>query len=307
MTVKVRFNADEIRRELGVSFAESLEFIATSGSPISGSVMFHLGDEIDLTEFENIIIFCTHDTVCKSNSDNLFVMRAINPRHRFIEFLNRFVNNSISPYLSSGENEKLSFKHPTASAHPSVQLAPSSYVGPNCVLEEGVVLLPGAKLIENVHLGHNVVIGPGSVVGGWGFSVERRNDKPRSTIPTAGVSAKFPHFGGVTIGSGSNIGSLNTICSGTIEPTVLGERVMTDDHVHIAHNCKIYNDVCMAMHVALSGGVVIHENCWLGPSVSVLQKVIVGKESIIGMAANVLRNVEPFTTVVGNPAKVINN
>ena len=46
------------------------------------------------------------------------------------------------------------------------------------------------------------------------------------------------HYGGVIIGKNADIGALNTT-GGVIEPTILDNNVVTDDHVHIAHNCRI--------------------------------------------------------------------
>ena len=303
MVTSVDFKTEIIQEMFNISFANQLEFLCSSQNPISNSVFFYLGEKINLKTLKNVIVFSTNNTAVETNHESCLVLRSKNPWLAFIDFIYKCIDLSSSPYSNAGSGRETSFINPSAEIHDSVEISPGCYIGANCFLAKGVILLPGVKLIENVSLKENVIIGPASVLGGWGYSVEKRNNEPRTSIPKAGTAIKFPHFGGVIVGQSSNIGSMNTICSGTIEPTILGDRVMTDDHVHIAHNCKIFDDVCLAMHVSLSGGVKIYNNSWVGPSASILQKVTVGKESIIGIAANVIKDVEAKSTVVGNPAK----
>lgn len=49
----------------------------------------------------------------------------------------------------------------------------------------------------------------------------------------------------------------------------------------------------------------IGEDCWLGGNVIVLPGVIIGKGSTVGAGSVVTKDVEPYTCVAGNPARVI--
>lgn len=51
--------------------------------------------------------------------------------------------------------------------------------------------------------------------------------------------------------------------------------------------------------------VVIDDDVWIGSRVTILPGVHIGKGSIIGAAAVVTHDVEPYTIVGGNPAKLI--
>jgi len=53
--------------------------------------------------------------------------------------------------------------------------------------------------------------------------------------------------------------------------------------------------------------VTIKKNAWIGPGAIVLPGVTVGEGAIVGAGAVVTKNVEPYTMVVGIPAKVIKN
>ena len=203
----------------------------------------------------------------------------------------------------SDDLKSFSYIHQSAKIHQSVIIEPFCFVGPNCIIEAGCYLHTGAKIIENVVIGRGTKLGPNSVIGMKGFGIERDNGKKREIIPFGGKPVKMPHFGGVKIGEGCDIGALNTICAGAIEPTLVGKDVMTDDHVHIGHNCKIEAGVAIAACAEISGSVKIEEECWIGPNVSVMQKVTIGRASTIGIGSVVLKSVPPKTVVAGNPAR----
>jgi UDP-3-O-[3-hydroxymyristoyl] glucosamine N-acyltransferase len=105
---------------------------------------------------------------------------------------------------------------------------------------------------------------------------------------------------------GSNIGALNTIVAGAIEPTILENNVMTDDHVHIAHNCKIRSGVAITACAEISGSVEVGEESWVGPNASIMQKIHIGPRSIIGLGAVVRKSIPQESIAAGNPAKILN-
>ncbi|CCV10206.1 hypothetical protein [Mesorhizobium sp. STM 4661] len=53
--------------------------------------------------------------------------------------------------------------------------------------------------------------------------------------------------------------------------------------------------------------VTIDDNAWIGMGVTILKGVTIGAAAVVGAASAVTKNVEPFTTVVGDPARVINS
>ncbi|CAO5002252.1 polysialic acid O-acetyltransferase [Microcystis aeruginosa NIES-2521] len=54
-----------------------------------------------------------------------------------------------------------------------------------------------------------------------------------------------------------------------------------------------------------SAPVVIEDHVWIGFNVAILKRVTIGKVAIIGAGSVVTQDVEPFTVVAGNPAKII--
>ena len=55
----------------------------------------------------------------------------------------------------------------------------------------------------------------------------------------------------------------------------------------------------------IAGSVKIGQNVWVSPSSSIIQKVKIEDDSIIGMGSVVLKNVNKGEVVAGVPSKLI--
>lgn len=137
---------------------------------------------------------------------------------------------------------------------------------------------------------------------------------------------------GVSIGDNVSI-LKNTIieCTGVIRN--LGEGLVIGNNVGIAQNCFIqvrgsvvigdnvifgpyvsifsenHNFINPDLPVSVQGetrkGVIIEEGVWIGTRATVLDGVVIGKNSIIAAGSIVNRDVPPYSIVGGIPAKVI--
>lgn len=310
----MKFDKNKFKELYGCTPKFEPHRVCTSRNLQSGSVCFALAvDEILISNInlhDNILIFINEAEKEKiSESSGNFILFVKNPRLEYIKTCKfcfepaRAVNKEIEekgtfPFV---------FIDPTAKIGGNVTLEPFSYIGPNCDVGDNVTIGTGAKLIENVKIMNNSIIGPNSVIGSIGFGVERDNDQPRSLIPFDGVPYKMPHFGGVQVGKNCEIGALNTIVGGAIEPTVLGDYVMTDDHVHVAHNCVIGSGSLITACAEISGSVTIGKECWIGPNSSLIQKISIGSQTIIGIGSVVIRDLPEKSIAAGNPAKLLDN
>lgn len=73
----------------------------------------------------------------------------------------------------------------------------------------------------------------------------------------------------------------------------------------IGHDVKIASYVTIYLGVKIAGNVKIADGCELGANSCMIQGLNIGRETIIGAGAVVIRNIEGKCTVVGNPARVI--
>lgn len=51
--------------------------------------------------------------------------------------------------------------------------------------------------------------------------------------------------------------------------------------------------------------IVVEEDVWIGARCIILKGVTIGKGSVVGAGSIVTKNVEPYSIVAGNPAKII--
>lgn len=83
------------------------------------------------------------------------------------------------------------------------------------------------------------------------------------------------------------------------------------DRVSIGPNCTFIltshsNASRIRGHMAQKKAeIVVQDDAWLGACVVVLPGIIIGKGAVVGAGSVVTKNVEPYTVVVGNPARVI--
>ena len=168
--------------------------------------------------------------------------------------------------------------HSSAVIHPSVDLKDNVSIGPNVVVDEGAVIGSGCSIAANSFIGsrsvlgadcliatnvsvyHDVVMGDevtvhsGSVIGADGFGFAPNGE---------GGWQKIYQLGGVRIGDRVEIGACSTVDRGALEDTVVGNSVIIDNHVQIAHNCVVGDGTAMAAFSGLAGSVKLGRNCVL--------------------------------------------
>ncbi len=114
-----------------------------------------------------------------------------------------------------------------------------------------------------------------------------------------GTPIKIPHIGKVVIGNNVEIGANTTIAKATFDTTTIKNHVKIDDQVHIAHNCFIDEKTIITAQVILSGSVTIGKKCWIGPNASLIQKIKIEDNVLIGMGATVTKNIPRNSKVMG--------
>lgn len=106
------------------------------------------------------------------------------------------------------------------------------------------------------------------------------------------------------IGISSSISPYVTITSNV----KIGNFFHINLYSYVEHDCEIGNYVTFAPGVKCNGNVKIEDNVYVG-SGAILKngkpnkKLTIGKNSVIGAGAVVIRNVKPNSVIVGNPAK----
>ena len=106
------------------------------------------------------------------------------------------------------------------------------------------------------------------------------------------------------IGDGCMI-SEQTIITSNVE---IGRFFQANCQCNISHDCVIGDYVTFAPGVKCNGNVRIGDHAYVGAGALIKQgqygkALQIGEGAVIGMGAVVIKDVEPYTTVVGNPAR----
>ena len=168
----------------------------------------------------------------------------------------------------------------------SVTIGPFCYVGPDVILEDNV------NLISNVHIEGDTIIGKGTKIF------------PFASIGTQPQDLKFKgEKNNLLIGENNIIREYVTINPGTKgggSKTVIGNNCLFMISSHVAHDCKIGNNVIIANNVPLGGHVTIEDSVVIGGNSAVQQFTRIGRLAMIGGMTGVLKDVIPFGLSIGN-------
>jgi UDP-3-O-[3-hydroxymyristoyl] glucosamine N-acyltransferase len=207
--------------------------------------------------------------------------------------------------------------HPRAVVHETARIGEGAIVGAGAVVQEGAsigdravvyanafigqrsvigadtTIYPNVVIREDVVVGDRVIIHCGTVIGsdGYGF------------VQHEGRHLKIPQVGGVEIGDDVEIGALATIDRATLDRTVIGRGTKIGDLCHIAHNCRIGEDVLLLPTVAVSGSVTIGNRAVLAGRSGTADNLTIGEGAVLGGTAVAFKDVPPGAQMWGNPAR----
>ena len=105
------------------------------------------------------------------------------------------------------------------------------------------------------------------------------------------------------IGEKNTIREYVTINPGTEgggSKTIIGNNCLLMISSHVAHDCKIGNNVIIANNVPLGGHVIIEDSVVIGGNSAVQQFTRIGRLAMIGGMTGVLKDVTPFGLSIGN-------
>jgi UDP-3-O-[3-hydroxymyristoyl] glucosamine N-acyltransferase len=194
-------------------------------------------------------------------------------------------------------------------------------LGPGVMIGPGVVIGRGAELGANCRIGANAVIGPAVRLGencvvGSGASIRyclagnsvriaagvRIGEDGFGYVASAEQNLKVPQLGRVLIGNEVEIGANTTIDRGSGPDTTIGDGVVIDNLVQIAHNVKIGRNSIIVAFVGISGSTTIGDNVVIGGQVGIAGHVTLGDGARIMAQAGIISDVPPGATFSGTPA-----
>lgn len=178
----------------------------------------------------------------------------------------------------------------TALVSPRARIAENVSIGPFCLIEDEVEIGSGTRLDSHVvvkqytTLGENNHLYPGVVLGN---DPEDKHFSGERSYLKIGDRNVFREFSSASRGtppeSATRIGDDNYIMIGT----------------HVAHNCRLGNQIVICNHCSLGGYVEIEDGAYLSAGVLVHQFSKIGKLAMISGNTRVNLDVPPFLLVSG--------
>ena len=182
--------------------------------------------------------------------------------------------------------------HKTSEIDKKAKISKNVKIGPFCYVGPGVELNENVELISNVHIEGDTRVGSGTKIF------------PFASIGTQPQDLKYKgEKNSLTIGENNLIREYVTINPGTEgggSKTEIGNNCLFMISSHVAHDCKIGNNVIIANNVPLGGHVTIEDSVVIGGNSAVQQFTRIGRLAMIGGMTGVLKDVIPFGLSIGN-------
>ena len=161
---------------------------------------------------------------------------------------------SIGPYCVIGEQVQIGARscldsHVTIEAH--------TVIGADCVFNSQVVVA------HDCIIGHHVRLHAGVVIGAEGFGFAPTAD------PSTSGWERIAQLGQVIVGNHVRIGSNTCVDRGAINDTVIGDNVIIDNLVQVAHNVRIGEGTAIAAKTGIAGSTTIGKRCIIGGAVGI--------------------------------------
>ena len=181
--------------------------------------------------------------------------------------------------------------HPTAIVDTAASIGEGVSIGPFTIIEAGAVIGDRTKILSSAFVAGCCEIGPdceihtGALVGG-----------PPQMLGMKGAGGR------VRVGAGTIVREHVTIHRATDDAaaTTVGEGCFLLANSHIAHDCRVGNEVVLANGALLAGHVSVGDRAFVSGNAVVHQFARIGRLAMIGGGSRVAKDVVPFTMVVND-------
>lgn len=171
-----------------------------------------------------------------------------------------------------------------------VEIGPFCYIGEKVKIGNGCRLIHSVTITGNTTLGEKNIVFPYAVLG-----------SPPQDLKYKGEDTRL------VLGEGNMVREFVTMNMGTAQgggETRVGSHCLFMACSHVAHDCKVGNNVIMANNVLLAGHVRVEDRAILNGAAAINQYTTIGTLAFIGGLTRIVQDVPPYMIVEGNPSKV---
>jgi UDP-N-acetylglucosamine acyltransferase len=196
-----------------------------------------------------------------------------------------------------------------AAAPPAgARVHPRAEVAPGAQLDTGVTVGAYAVIGPHVRIGRDTWIGPHAVVTGHTTLGAGCRVFQFASVGAPPQDLKYQgEPSTVEMGDGNIVREFVSINPGTAAGgmrTRIGHRCLFMVSSHVAHDCRVGDQVILANGAALGGHVEAHDHAIVGGLAGVHQYVRIGESALCAAGAMVSMDVPPFCTVAGDRARL---
>ena len=182
--------------------------------------------------------------------------------------------------------------HPSACVDPAARIGEGVEIGPFCYVQGDVEIGDGTRLISHVtvmdgaRIGRNCTVYPGAVVGAQPQDLKFKGEKTTAEI-----------------GDGTTLRECVTIHRGTASKgrTVVGRNCLIMAYCHVAHDCRLGDNIIMSNAVQLAGEVVVDDCAVIGGGTLVHQFCHLGSYIMVQGGALINKDIPPFVLAAREP------
>jgi UDP-N-acetylglucosamine acyltransferase len=186
--------------------------------------------------------------------------------------------------------------HPTAIVNKGAHIGVGVDIGPYAVIGSKVVIGDGCTIGAHGVIEGRTSIGRDNLISAFASIGSRPQDlkyKNEDTELVIGDRNMFREYCNVSLGTEGGGGR-----------TVIGDSGLFMVYTHVAHDCRIGNNVIVANGVALAGHVEVGDGAVLGGLSAVHQFCRVGRLSMTAGGAMVTQDIVPYGMVHGDRARI---
>lgn len=199
---------------------------------------------------------------------------------------NLYCRNSIRMIMMENSISPMSHVDTNARIGSGVVIGPFCMVGPNVTIGDGTVLHSHVVLTGTTTIGKNNRFWPNCVIGGDPQDVSWQESETEIIIGDNNIFRE-----GVTVNRGAEKED---------GVTRIGNNNMFMANSHVAHNCRIFNNVILVNGVLLGGHVHVHDGAIVSGNSVVHHFSTLGRLSFVSGGCRVPHDIPPFMLAAGS-------
>lgn len=172
----------------------------------------------------------------------------------------------------------------------NVQIGPYCIIGDNVELGDNVIIKSHVVIDGRTKIGEGTIIYPFASIGQPPQVIKYKGEDSESIIGKNNIIREY-----VTIQAGTEDGGMKTI---------VGDGGLFMVGAHIAHDCRIGNNVIFANYASIGGHAEIGDYVIIGGLSAVQQWIKVGAHAILGGGSALVKDLIPYGLAAAERAKL---